>query len=272
MLVLVSGADVDRSVAHSYRRTGPLVKSILISRAGAAARLTSGHSRNGKMRRMSRRVWFMRILTIAAAAACDVHADAPQQLSWPDLLPKLPALDNPFAKLSRQQVLALSDIASVRERKARGESVSAIDLEDEAFAARRLAQEGIDVDGLLARRAQLAQQKQERLRALNTTLDGRTVRLPGYLLPLEFSGKLVSEFLLVPWVGACIHTPPPPPNQIVHVKAGTPVEYAGLFKPVWVTGRLSAASSRKSVHILDGAAEVDVGYALQATDVQAYSE
>jgi uncharacterized protein len=218
------------------------------------------------------RVWFRLGLALAAVGVLHAYADAPQQLNWPDLLPKLPALDNPFAKLSRQQALALSDIASVRERKARGEAVSAIDLEDETAAVRRLTQAGIDVDGLLAHRHELAQQKQARVRALNTALDGRTVRLPGYLLPLEFSGKLVSEFLLVPWVGACIHTPPPPPNQIVHVKTDAPVEYAGLFKPVWVTGRLSAASSRKSVHILDGASEVDVGYALQATDVQAYSE
>ena len=54
--------------------------------------------------------------------------------------------------------------------------------------------------------------------------------MPGYLLPLEFSGKLVSEFLLVPWVGACIHTPPPPPNQIVHVKTDKPIELAGCSR------------------------------------------
>jgi hypothetical protein len=217
---------------------------------------------------------WQRIILIALGATLTLiaHADAPQQLAWPDLLPKLPALDNPFAKLTRQQALSLSDIASVRERRARGESLSGIDLADEQSAIKRLTQEGIDVDGLLARRQQLLDQKQGRSRALNTALDGRVVRMPGYLLPLEYSGKLVSEFLLVPWVGACIHTPPPPPNQIVHVKADKPVEYTGLFKPVWVTGRISAVSSKKSVYILDGASDVDVGYALQASDVQAYSE
>jgi hypothetical protein len=204
--------------------------------------------------------------------ALRARADAPQQIAWPDLLPKLPALDNPFARLTRQQALALSDIAAVRERRARGETLSAIDLADEQSAAQRLQQEGIDVEGLLGRRQALQEQKQARSRALNTALDGRTVRLPGYLLPLEHTGKLVTEFLLVPWVGACIHTPPPPPNQIVHVKPDKPVEYEGLFRPVWVTGTLRAASSRRSVHILDGASDVDIGYAMRASDVQPYAE
>jgi hypothetical protein len=219
---------------------------------------------------VKRYLWLLVLL--ASSLALDAFADAPKQLTWADLLPALPAADNPFARLTRQQALALSDIASVRERRARGEAVSAIDLADEQFAARRLAEQGIDVDGLLARRQQMVEQKQARARALNTGLDGRTVRMPGYLLPLEYSGKLVTEFLLVPWVGACIHTPPPPPNQIVHVKTDRPVEYNGLFKPVWVTGKISASATRKSVYILDGASDVDVGYALQASDVQAYHE
>jgi hypothetical protein len=211
-------------------------------------------------------VAFAVLMTVAA------HADAPEQIGWSDLLPKLPASDNPFARLTRQQALALSDIASVRERRARGESISAIDLADEQSAVKRLAQEGIDVDALLARRQQMLEQKQARTRALNPALDGRVVRMPGYLLPLEHSGKLVTEFLLVPWVGACIHTPPPPPNQMVHVKADRPVEHNGMFRPVWVTGRMQAVSSKRSVFLIDGASDVDVGYAMQATAVEAYTE
>ena len=49
-------------------------------------------------------------------------------------------------------------------------------------------------------------------------LDGKLVKIPGYMVPLEDDSEVVSEFLLVPYVGACIHTPPPPPNQIVQVK------------------------------------------------------
>jgi imidazolonepropionase-like amidohydrolase len=62
--------------------------------------------------------------------------------------------------------------------------------------------------------------------------------MPGYALPLEYDGKNVTEFLLVPWVGACIHTPPPPPNQIVYAKAAQPFPAKNRFAPVWIEGRL----------------------------------
>ncbi|MFN6996864.1 MAG: DUF3299 domain-containing protein [Aquincola tertiaricarbonis] len=72
----------------------------------------------------------------------------------------------------------------------------------------------------------------------NASMDNTQVRLPGYLVPLEEANGQVSEFLLVPYFGACIHTPPPPANQIVHVLPRTP---AGKFKAmdtVWVRGTL----------------------------------
>jgi hypothetical protein len=68
-------------------------------------------------------------------------------------------------------------------------------------------------------------------------LDGKRVRLAGYTTPVGF-GEDETAFLLVPELGACIHVPPPPPNQIVYVEeaAGAPK----MFEPVWVTGTLRA--------------------------------
>ena len=60
-------------------------------------------------------------------------------------------------------------------------------------------------------------------------LDATTIRMAGYLLPLDYSGRRVTEFLLVPWVGACIHTPPPAPNQVVYVVYPEGFEAEGLF-------------------------------------------
>ncbi len=197
--------------------------------------------------------------------------DEPRPIMWKDLVPPLPA-DLVFPKLSKQQALQLSDIAEVRERKARGEKVPPIELGDEAAAARKLEQEGIDVDGLLAKRKALAQSSRQRARSVNTLLDGQTVRMPGYLLPLEFSGKEVTEFLLVPYVGACIHTPPPPPNQIVHVKADKPVANVTVFAPIWVTGRMSITSATKSLSLVDGTADIETGYTLRASLVEPYKE
>ena len=69
-------------------------------------------------------------------------------------------------------------------------------------------------------------------------LNGQKVRLPGYLVPLEGQAGEWKEFLLVPYFGACIHSPPPPANQIVHVKAAIPAKGLRSMDTVWITGTL----------------------------------
>ena len=93
-------------------------------------------------------------------------------------------------------------------------------------------------------------------------LDGQRIRLPGFVVPLDFDDTEISEFLLVPYFGACIHVPPPPSNQIVYVKtvAGYPLKE--LFDPVWVTGVLSTQAHLNEVG--------DAGYTLQATIIEPY--
>ena len=74
---------------------------------------------------------------------------------------------------------------------------------------------------------------------LNEALDGKRVRLPGYIIPLVMDATGVTDFLLVPYVGACIHVPPPPPNQLVFVTAQPPWPSDKLWDAVWVTGQMS---------------------------------
>lgn len=70
-------------------------------------------------------------------------------------------------------------------------------------------------------------------------LNGQTVRVPGFMVPLEDWEQQVTEFILVPYFGACIHVPPPPPNQMAHVlmTKNQKVE-VNLWDPVWVIGTL----------------------------------
>lgn len=71
------------------------------------------------------------------------------------------------------------------------------------------------------------------------SLDGETVRLPGFIVPLESDeGGLISEFLLVPYFGACIHLPPPPPNQIVYVTLEKPFDLVSMQQPYWIEGTM----------------------------------
>lgn len=75
-------------------------------------------------------------------------------------------------------------------------------------------------------------------------LNGKLVRIPGFVLPFEYSnaGK-ISEFLLVPYFGACIHTPPPPPNQMVYVTAESPMDLGSQWQPIWAIGVLQTQSN-----------------------------
>jgi uncharacterized protein len=74
-------------------------------------------------------------------------------------------------------------------------------------------------------------------------LNGVQVRIPGFMVPLEDTETRVTEFLLVPYFGACIHTPPPPPNQMAHVlmQRNQKVE-VNLWDPIWIIGRLKIES------------------------------
>lgn len=92
--------------------------------------------------------------------------------------------------------------------------------------------------------------------------DGKTVRIPGFIVPFDYSGKGVTAFILVPYVGACVHVPPPPANQLVFVTTKIPYENSRLFSAVNVTGTLGVSSL--STHI------ADVGYALAADKIEAY--
>ena len=81
----------------------------------------------------------------------------------------------------------------------------------------------------------------------NNAIDGQQVRLPGYLVPLEDGKAGMSEFLLVPYFGACIHTPPPPSNQIVHVKPQQAPKGFRSMDTVWISGTLKLLRSDTSM-------------------------
>lgn len=95
-----------------------------------------------------------------------------------------------------------------------------------------------------------------------TDLDGTMVRVPGFIVPLDPEGEALHNFLLVPYYGACIHTPPPPANQVIVVRSSEPYKQADLFAPVWVNGSISAVR-------YDGDLAA-AGYELEADLVEPY--
>ncbi len=75
-------------------------------------------------------------------------------------------------------------------------------------------------------------------------LEGKLVKIPGFMVPLEDNQKSVTEFLLVPSPQACIHVPPPPPNQMVLVGMSKEANAKVEFGPIWIYGTLSLIPKR----------------------------
>ena len=98
---------------------------------------------------------------------------------------------------------------------------------------------------------------------VNPELEGKAVKIPGFIVPLDVAKDgTVSEFFLVPYFGACIHVPPPPPNQIVYVTSPKGIALDSIYEAYWITGTMKMQN--KSTRL--GAA----AYSLSADKVEVY--
>lgn len=71
-------------------------------------------------------------------------------------------------------------------------------------------------------------------------MNNQSIRIPGFIVPLEYNkDSKIIEFFLVPFFGACIHVPPPPPNQIIYVQSEEGVEQKQLYDAYWISGKIS---------------------------------
>lgn len=96
-------------------------------------------------------------------------------------------------------------------------------------------------------------------------MDGRAGKIPGFVVPLKTTEDMkILEFFLVPYYGACIHVPPPPPNQIIHVKYKKGFKLEALYEPVWVEGVLNTEQTRNDI--------ASASYAIVADRVRLYEE
>jgi uncharacterized protein len=98
----------------------------------------------------------------------------------------------------------------------------------------------------------------------NKALIGQNVRIPGYVVPLEDTTAGLKEFLLVPYFGACIHSPPPPANQIIHVLPRQPAKGFRSMDTVWVAGVLESTRTDSYMGVS--------GYRIEANAVTVYDE
>ena len=167
-------------------------------------------------------IFLLILLCIGPVQAAEIR-----QLDWDDLMPANWAPQNPFDKLSPEQL---------------------DNLADDSTEANRLMQE---MQAILASSPVVE------------NFNGERVKLPGFPIPLEGDGERATELLLVPYFGACIHTPPPPANQIVYVRSSAGLVIEDMWQPVWIIGTLHAQSFSSAVG--------DAGYTLDAESIEIYT-
>ncbi len=153
-----------------------------------------------------------------------------KELGWPDLIPDdFVQPENPFATMSQEEVDKLLDGSD--------ESNAKLDKLEAEFNYAPVVPE----------------------------LDGQRVSFPAYITPLEFNEQsTLKEFLLVPYVGACIHTPPPPANQIVHAQSEKGVKSNGMYEPVVATGIIRTETVKSAM--------AESGYRLEVESIKPYTE
>ena len=163
------------------------------------------------------------LLTLSLIVALPLWAAEPRELTWSEMLPADAAPAAPPA--------ALHDLSKL-------------------------------ADALAAESGPAASQQSVAAPVVKA-LDSQQVKLPGYIVPLDVTeeGRVI-EFLLVPYFGACIHVPPPPPNQIVHVKTELGVLMDNLYQPFWVEGPLRVENTSTEI--------AETGYQMDASKIYPY--
>jgi len=96
-------------------------------------------------------------------------------------------------------------------------------------------------------------------------MDGQAIRIPGFIVPLEFDDEqTITQFFLVPFFGACIHVPPPPPNQIIFVNYPKGLKVEALYDPFWVSGIVNTSLVENEM--------AKAAYSMQMKSFELYSE
>ncbi len=179
----------------------------------------------------------------ALAVPAPAVADDVLVLEWEDLMPPgeeaiLDQLyDEYFAELER------------RMRQDRGMNLNMFD----SLSSFDAVEEGGEFDTM------------EQIGTFNVVeaLDGRTVRIPGFVVPFDFrADDVYEEFLFVPYFGACIHYPPPPPNQIVYVRLDRPGIIRDIYRPFWIEGVMTTQRNENELG--------DAAYTLTLSDIEPY--
>ncbi|KGJ89489.1 DUF3299 domain-containing protein [Thalassotalea sp. ND16A] len=212
------------------------------------------------------------ILLVSAFWSASSYAKVVKKISWETLNEHVQTVEiaNPFESMNIDQIRRLQQVAIINDIVASGQPLDAESEKLGAQARKELEADGINIEELFKVREQIISQRKQEFQSTNPLLDNASIEMSGFLLPLEFEGKKVKEFLLVPYVGACIHEPPPAANQIVYAKLATPVAPPSLnmFTAVTVKGVMTSKLDAPELNLVDGAKEIPTSYTLNVDGIE----
>ncbi|MEZ9671591.1 DUF3299 domain-containing protein [Vibrio lentus] len=201
------------------------------------------------------------------AVSLPTYANTAVALEWQDLNSSAQEVTLEMPDLTDQQMRLLQGVIAMSASKEEQVQQQAVEFKE------TLKEQGINADEVIALRDEYMQTMKASAEAITTEFDGKKVRVPGFIVPLEFSeGMTATEFLLVPVAGACIHMPPPPANQIVRVSFPEGFQVQNVQYPVWVEGDFSSNKVTEEVYLVDGKSNLTMGYEMNASMIEDYYE
>ena len=187
---------------------------------------------------------------------------------WDDLKSKVDFKD-PFKEMTPFELKTLGKLARFRAKALKkGEALSKEEIATKKELENTLTQNNIDYEYLFSNRNKIVEKRKQAYEGLNTELSNKTIEISGYLLPLNFNKGKSNEYLLVPWVGACIHTPPPPKNQIIYVKTKDWATAPSLFDAVILIGKITITEKKSSLFLEDGTSIIQTGYSINNAKIK----
>ncbi|MEO1115609.1 MAG: DUF3299 domain-containing protein [Pseudomonadota bacterium] len=202
---------------------------------------------------------------------------AVKQVNWQDLIDPVAAdFEDPFAALGLAELRSLGTVLRLRKLLAdpglqtdvRGDIGDRLDREEAKLAA-----SGVDTDGLLSRRQEIGRKRAQAVMSGNPDLDGRSISIPGYVIPVLDQGTTGSTSgYLVPERGMCSHMPAPDPNQMIRYSLETDWVADSIYEPVELVGTLSISPTRQEITLIDGQVEMIAVFDMQVTAVMPRTE
>jgi hypothetical protein len=202
------------------------------------------------------------IFFISLISVSFINAQDFKLLTWKDLEPKQ-EFEDPYEKLELAELRQLGELAYYREiEKIAKDELTPYELKRKDSITKWLTDANIDYEYLFKIRPKVEEMRAKRGSEVNKALNNTFIEISGYLLPLNFNQGKANEFLLVPWVGACIHTPAPPKNQIIYVKTKEWMEAVELYDPVMLSGKLEIGERMSELFLGDGTTQINTGYSV----------